>query len=377
METDKNILKSSDYKAWLTDLKLRIRQSQIKAAVRINSEMIQLYWSIGADIVAKQANSEWGSGIIKQLSADLRAEFPDMQGFSDRNLRSMKQFYLFYTQEDTIVQQPVGQIPQQVAGKLEITDNQDVTIWQQVGAKLEDHPIFQIPWRHHVEIISKCKSVKEAIFYVRKTIENGWSRAMLMNFMSVGLYETQGKSVNNFSKWLPDVQSDLAKETLKNPYNLGFVTLTEGYKERELENALSTNITKFLLELGQGFSFVGRQILVKAGTKDLFLDMLFYHLKLRCYIVIELKAREFEPAFIGQLGTYVAAVNHQMRDKMDNDTIGLLICKTKDNVLAQYALEGSSQPIGISEYELANLLPENFKSALPSIEEIEERLREE
>ncbi|GHV69501.1 hypothetical protein FACS1894199_18310 [Bacteroidia bacterium] len=349
--------KNSEYRAWLCDLKLRIRQCQIKAAVRVNTEMIELYWSIGADIVDKQAESVWGSGVIKQLSADLRQEFHEMQGFSDRNIYSMKKFYLFYSQENPI------------------TENEQPTILHQVGAKLGNHPITLIPWRHHVEIISKCKDIKEALFYVQKTIENGWSRAMLMNFMDVKLYEVQGKSINNFSRWLPDVQSDLAQETLKDPYNIDFLTLTKGYKERELEHALSTNITKFLLELGQGFSFVGRQVLVQAGTKDLFIDMLFYHLKLRCYVVVELKACEFESAFIGQLGTYVSAVNHQMRDKLDNDTIGLLICKTKDNVLAQYALESSSQPIGISEYKLAELLPENYQSALPSIEKIEEELK--
>ncbi|GHT25349.1 hypothetical protein FACS189430_11850 [Bacteroidia bacterium] len=260
------MIKDSNYKAWLSDLKLRVRQSQIKAAVRVNNEMISLYWSIGADIVAKQAESVWGSGIIPQLSADLRAEFPDMQGFSETNVKYMKQFYLFYIQEDKILHQLGAKLDDtkshQVGGELQNAENKCVVKLPQVVANLENHPIFQIPWRHHVEIISKCKDVKEALFYVKKTIENGWSRAMLMNFISVGMYETQGKSVNNFSKWLPDVQSDLARETLKDPYNFDFMTLTEGYKERELENALSINITKFLLELGQGFSFVGRQVLV-------------------------------------------------------------------------------------------------------------------
>ena len=222
---------------------------------------------------------------------------------------------------------------------------------------------------------SCCITVKEAIFYIRKTIENGWSRAMLMNFMATGLYQRQGKALNNFDRLLPEVQSDLAKELLKDPYNFDFITLTEKYRERELEAALSANITKMLLELGKGFAFVGRQVPVMAGGKELFMDMLFYHLKLRCYVVVELKACEFDGAFTGQLGVYVSAVNHQMRTEFDNPTLGLLICKTKDNVMAQYSLESSSQPIGISEYELSQLLPENIKSELPSIEEIQEKLK--
>ncbi|GHT72246.1 hypothetical protein AGMMS50262_00340 [Bacteroidia bacterium] len=384
MSTD--LIKNSDYKAWLKDLKLRIRQSQIKAAVRVNSEMIELYWSIGADIVAKQAESVWGSGVIKQLSADLRSEFPDMQGFSDRNLRAMKQFYLFYNQDNVIWQQPVAklgnaisqqvstEISQQVAGELQQADNNTDTIWRQVGAKLQSHPIFNIPWRHHGEIMSKCKSVHEALFYVQKTIKNGWSRAMLMNFIEAGLYESQGKAINNFDRLLPEVQSDLAKETLKDPYCFDFFTLTENYKEKELEDALITNIAKFLLELGQGFAYVGRQYPIMVGEKPRNMDLLFYHLELRCYIVIELKVKEFEPEHTGKLGYYITAVNHQLKKEVDNPTIGLLICKTKDNIDAQYSLESSSQPIGISEYTLSKLLPENFKSSLPSIEEIENEL---
>jgi predicted nuclease of restriction endonuclease-like (RecB) superfamily len=323
-------------------------------------------------------DSVWGSGFFEQLSKELRAEFPDMTGFSATNLKYSKRFYQFYTEDNTIRYQLGSELENpilhQLGEELQITENKDVPIRQQVADELETHPIFQIPWFHHVQIFTKCKSVKEAMFYVRKTIENGWSRAMLLNFLDTDLYARQGKSLNNFDRLLPDVQSDLAKEVLKDPYNFDFLTLTDGYKEKELENALSENVTKFLLELGQGFAFVGKQVHLQAGSKDLFIDMLFYHLKLRCYIVIELKTCEFESAFIGQLGTYVSAVNHQMRTADDKPTVGLLICKTKDNILAQYALESSSQPIGISEYELSKLLPENFKSALPSIEDIEREL---
>ena len=375
-----NLPNTPDFKQWLVSLKTRIRQSQIKAAIKVNEELLRLYWDLGHDIVMRQMDAEWGSGFFNRLSQELRAEFPEMKGFSERNLYSMKQFYQFYTQDNTIFQQVVGKtetpILHQLGAKLQITDNKKDIILQQVAEEFEIPLIFQIPWRHHVEIFTKCKSVKEALFYIRKIVENGWSRAVLMNFLDTDLYKRQGKALNNFDYLLPEVQSDLAKEVLKDPYNFDFLTLTENYKERELETALSANITKMLLELGKGFAFVGRQVPIRAGSKELFMDMLFYHLKLRCYIVVELKACDFDGAFTGQLGVYVSAVNHQMCTEFDNPTLGLLLCKTKDNVMAQYSLESSSQPIGISEYELSQLLPENIKSELPSIEEIEEKLKE-
>jgi predicted nuclease of restriction endonuclease-like (RecB) superfamily len=371
---------NSDFKQWLVSLKARIRQSQIKAAIKVNEELLRLYWDLGHDIVVRQMDAEWGSGFFEQLSKELRAEFPEMKGFSERNLYRMKQFYLFYSQDDKFLPQLGTELKHkflpQLGKKIQITDNNNDTILHQVGKEFKVSLIFQIPWRHHVEIFTKCKSIKEAFFYVRKTVENGWSRAMLINFLETDLYQRQGKALSNFDRLLPEAQSDLAKEVLKDPYNFDFLTLTENYKERELETALSENITKMLLELGKGFAFVGRQVPIMAGKKELFMDMLFYHLKLRCYVVIELKTGEFDGAFTGQLGVYISAVNHQLRTKFDNPTLGLLICKTKDNVMAQYALESSSQPIGISEYELSQLLPDNIKSELPSIEEIEEKLKE-
>ena len=215
------------------------------------------------------------------------------------------------------------------------------------------------------------------MFYIQKTIKNGWSRAVLMNFIEAGLWQSQGKAVNNFDRLLPDVQSDLAKETLKDPYNFDFLTLTENYKEKELEDALVENITKFLLELGQGFAFVGRQYPIQIGNSERKIDLLFYHLELRCYVVVELKVKEFEPEHTGKLGFYVTAVNHQLKKEADNPTIGMLIVKEKNNIEAQYSLESSSQPIGISEYTLSKLVPENFKSSLPSIEDIERELNKE
>ena len=339
----------SEYMEWLADLKQRVRRSQIKAAVHVNSSMLELYWSIGADIVGRQAEAKWGSGVILQLSKDLRNEFPDVFGFSERNMRSMKRFFQYYSQ--------------------------DVPIRHQLGAKLEFPEILGlVPWRHHVEIMARSKSLNEALFYVRKTIENGWSRAMLLNFMSADLYSKQGKAPNNFSASLPGIQSDLASELLKDPYNFDFLMLTEGYREAELERALIGSITDFLLELGQGFAYVGKQVPLEVGDECFKLDLLFYHLKLRCYVAIELKAGKFSPKDLGQLGFYIATVNHKYKTDADNPTVGMLICKEKDNTIAKYALEGSAVPIGISEYELAEIIPDDYRSSLPTIEEIEEEM---
>ena len=366
----------NEYKQWLIDLKTKIRQSQVKAAIKVNTELLHLYWDLGQDIVVRQMEAAWGKGFFKQLSKDLSLEFPDLKGFSTSNLYYMKQFYLFYTQEGTIFQQVVGKIGHQVGGILQPADNKGNIILHQVGEELENHPIFQIPWRHHVEIFTKCKSVHEALFYVQKTIQNGWSRAVLMNFLEADLYSAQGKSLNNFSRLLPEAQSDLAREIIKDPYNWSFLSLTEKYKEKELEDALIDNIAKFLLELGQGFAYLGRQVPVKIGKKERNIDLLFYHTVLHCYVVIELKTGEFEAEYVGKLGLYISAINHQRKRENDNPTIGLLICKTKDNIEVQYSLEIINQPIGVSEYQLSKLLPENYKSALPSIEDIEKQLKD-
>ena len=373
---------NNDYKQWLVDLKSRIRQSQIKAAVKVNTELLRLYWDLGKDIVVRQMESEWGSGFFERLSKDLRNEFPDMQGFSPRNLDYTKRFYLFYSQGNTILQQPAAKlhhqasdvILHQLGAKLQTVENQGNVIRQQVVDELEDHPIFQIPWGHHIQIFTKSKSTQEALFYIRKTIENGWSRAVLMNFMEADLFAAQGNAQTNFARLLPKPQSDLANQLLKDPYNFDFATLTEKHNERELEDALTTNITRFLLELGQGFAYMGRQIPVKIGATERFIDLLFYHMELRCFVVVELKAGKFEAEHVGKLGLYVSAINHQMKKAVDNPTIGMVVCKTKDHVEVRYSLESSSQPIGVSEYQLAKLLPDNFKGSLPSIEELEEEL---
>lgn len=383
-----------DYKNWIFELKQKIQQSQIKAAIKVNSALLELYWEMGKEIAERNIENTYGSGFFKQLSKDLMIEFPNMKGFSESNLKFIKRFYLFYNQELTIRQQLANEFKKiqdhsnfhQVGEELKIDEN---STFQQVAGKFRnnensirhqavaDFPqkLFLIPWFHHVEIFTKCKNIEEAFFYVNKTIENGWSRSVLLNMISGNLYQSQGKAITNFSKTLPDYQSDLIKETLKDPYNFDFLQITANFKEKELENALIDNIQNFLIELGSGFAFVGKQVELKVGSQSFFIDLLFYHIKLKRYVVIELKSGNFEPEHAGKLNFYVTAVDKQFRDENDNATVGLIICKTKDDIIAEYSLTDLHKPLGISSYELRKILPENFKSSLPSIEEIENELK--
>ena len=323
-----DMIKKTEYHEWISELKLRIRQSQMKATVKVNSILLKLYWSIGQDIVTKQAEKMYGSGAIEQLSNELRSEFPDMQGFSTRNIRYMKQWYLFYYQSDTIL--------------------------HQAGAELDSN-IFSIPWRHNIEIITKCKNTAEADFYIYETLANGWSRSTLINQLESNYYHAKGKAISNFTNTLSLPQGNLAQETLKDPYMFDFLSLTEEYKERELENALIQNITSFLLELGTGFAFVGRQKEIVVNGRSFFIDMLFYHIKLKCYVVVDLKTTEFEPEFAGKLNFYITAIDRQIKTEFENATIGLLICKSKDNVIAEYSLADINKPMGVSAYHLKNI----------------------
>ena len=361
-----------DFKSWVSQLKQDIRSAQIKAAIKVNTELLRLYWRMGADICEKQKYASWGDGWLKELSRELMTEFPDMKGFSHRNLQYIRQWYIFYNQENTIVQQVVAQLEdvnvQQPVAKL------DDDMRQQPVAQISEDVFFSVPWGHHLYIISQCKDVSRAVFYLKKTVENGWSRAVLLNYLDTNLYERQGKAVNNFNRLLANPQSELAAQTLKDPYNFDFLTLDGEYRERELEHALTHNVTRFLLELGTGFAFVGSQVPLQVGEDTVYPDLLFYHLELRCYVVVELKVTKFKGEHLGQLGVYVSAVNHIKKKPTDNPTIGLLICKTKNNVMAQYALESTNQPISISEYQLSKLMPEHIQSQLPTIEDIEATL---
>ena len=351
---------NSDFKKWVLQLKNDIRSAQFKAAIKVNTELLRLYWHMGADICEKQKSASWGDGWLKELSRELMAEFPDMKGLSYRNLKYIRQWYQFYKEQLTIGQQLVAQLD-------------DVNMQQPV-AQISEDVFFSVPWGHHLYIISQCKDVGRAVFYLQKTVENGWSRAVLLNFLDTNLYERRGKSVNNFTRLLANPQSELAAQTLKDPYNFDFLTLDGEYRERELEQGLTQNVTRFLLELGTGFAFVGSQVPLQIGEDTVYPDLLFYHLELRCYVVVELKITKFKAEHLGQLGVYVSAVNHIKKKPTDNPTIGLLICKTKNNVMAQYALESTNQPIGISEYQLSKLMPENIQSQLPTIEYIEATL---
>ncbi len=364
-----------EYIQWLSELKKRFRQSQIKAAVRVNSELIQFYWNLGRDIVERQFNSNWGDGLIAQLSKDLKAEFPDVGGFSRSNIFACKQFYLFYNQNDEIVHQLGGQLKtsdfkenQQIVNR-ENTHTQDKN-GNQVGSRIFSL-LIQVPWRHHVEIITKCKQLDEALFYVQKTIQNGWSRSVLVHFMELDLYKTEGKALSNFDLTLPQPQSELAQQTLKDPYKFEFLSLSQEYNEKDLEDALTNKIIHFLLEMGTGFAFVGRQYPIVVNGDEYRMDLLFYHLTLRCYVVVDLKVVKFEPEFAGKMGFYIAAVNEQLKQPMDNPTIGLIICKTKNDVVVRYALKNINQPVGVAEYTLAKQLPDTLKNRLPTIQEVE------
>lgn len=360
-----------DYVQWVKELSSRYRRSQIKAAVKVNEEMLRFYWGLGRDITEMKAESRWGSGFMKNLSKDLKELNPDATCFSQTNLLYMKNFYLLYQPYTEIAPQPEEQIPQQVA------EQNQALITPQVVEQLQ-HDLFSVPWGHHRFIIDKCaNNPQKALIFVHQTVLNGWSRNMLLNFIDTDLYERQGKALTNFARTLPDPTSDLAQELTKDPYDFAFTGITGRYNERLLKDSLLNNITQFLVELGTGFAYVGKEYRLQVGDTENFIDLLFYNLNLSCYVVIEVKIGKFEFADVGQLGGYVVACNHQLRKEgRDNPTIGLLICKEKDRIQAQYALESSSQPIGISEYELEKFYPEKVEGTIPTIKEIEARLNE-
>jgi predicted nuclease of restriction endonuclease-like (RecB) superfamily len=354
MKLSSNIVPTKEYKSWISELKQKFQQAQIKAAVKVNSALLEFYWELGAAIVEKQKNVTWGTGFLKQLSFDLMQEFPDIKGFSYENLKLIRRWSIFYTKENSIGEQAVTQL----------------TI-------SEISQLFQIPWGQNIVVISKSKTIKEALFYVAHTVEYGWSRAVLTHQIESGLFERSGKAITNFKDTLLAPQSDLANQLIKDPYNFDFLTLTKDYNERELEKNLIEHITKFLIELGAGFAYVGKQIELHVGERDFYVDLLFYHIKLHSYVVIELKTVDFEPEHAGKLNFYIKAVDKQLRTEGDNPTIGILLCKSKDKVVAEYALSDIHKPMGVSEYELTKSLPTKFRSSLPTIEEIEAELMQE
>ena len=362
----------SDYRNWITEIKQRFQASQIKAAVKVNSEALLFNWQLGRDLVIRKAEEKWGKGVVEQVSLDLQDAFPNTKGFSTRNLWWMKQWYLFYASEVSAHQRlaelensinAAGQKLNQLGSEI-----QEIKL-SQPGSELPFPPAFAyVPWRHHVLIIQKCKSIEEALFYIQKTIEKNWSRSALDDNIRADLFHVSGGALTNFNERLPVPQGKLAQDLLKENYDLRFIALPEGYDEMALEDALERRMTRFLLELGEGWAFVGRQREIVIAGKTRKIDLLFYHIYLRCYAVIELKVKPFEPEFAGKLNFYVNAVDELIRKDSDNQTIGLLICKDMDRTEVQLAFQGITTPMGVATYD--NVRIREIEKQLPSAEQI-------
>ncbi len=330
-----------NYGNWLAELKQLIKSAQQRATLSVNRELILLYWHIGHDILVRQQAQGWGAKIVDQLAKDLTAAFPDMKGFSRRNLLYMRSFAEQWSEVE-FVQQAVA----------------------------------QLPWGHNILIITKCSSVAEARFYIEQTLEQGWSRDVLALQLKSNLFARAGKAVTNFSRTLPLPQSDLAQQTLKDPYTFDFMAMTAPFNERDVERQLTQHITQFLLELGKGFAFIGRQYHLEVAGNDYYIDLLFYHVTLKCYVVVELKNRKFIPEYAGKLNFYLSAVDSLLKRSDDQPTIGLLLCRDKNNIEVEFALRDMNKPMGVSEYTLVDALPDNLKGALPTVEEIENDLQQ-
>ena len=351
--SDKPII-APDYINWIAGLKQKFQQAQIKAAVKVNSTLLEFYWELGADLVEKQKEAVWGTGFLQQVSADLTTEFPDVKGFSFENIRQMRRWYQFY----------------------HVEDSNRVTTCYQIEDSTVKQIVTQIPWGQNIVIISKSQTIQEALFYVDHTIKYGWSRAVLSLQIKSNLYTREGKAVTNFDEQLPAIDSDFAKQLLKDPYNFEFLTLTKGFKERELEQGLIAHTEKFLLELGAGFAFVGRQYKLTVADKEFYLDLLFYHLELRCFVVIDLKIGDFKPEYAGKMNFYCNVADDLLRKAGDAPTIGMILCQSKEKLFVEYTLKNVDAPIGVSAYDITESLPERLKSSLPSVEELERELGE-
>lgn len=330
----------AEYQEWLNTIKQRIVSVRLRMALAASRELILFYWDLGAMIAQKQAQSQWGDKLIAQLSSDLQKAFPDIKGLSASNLKYCLRFFQFYSADAPISQQAVD----------------------------------QLPWGHNIQIFTKCGSVVEARFYIEQTLEQGWSRDVLALQLKSNLYARAGKAVTNFSWTLPLPQSDLAQQTLKDPYTFDFMAITAPYNEMDVERQLTQHITQFLLELGKGFAFIGRQYHLEVAGNDYYIDLLFYHVTLKCYVVVELKNRKFIPEYAGKLNFYLSAVDSLLKRDDDQPTIGLLLCRDKNNIEVEFALRDMNKPMGVSEYTLVEALPDNLKGAMPTVEEIENDL---
>jgi predicted nuclease of restriction endonuclease-like (RecB) superfamily len=367
---------AADYASLLADIKQPIRTSQVRAALSANAELIRLYWDVGRVIEARQQEEGWGAGVIPRLARDLHNEVPDIKGFSERNLKRMIAFYRAYREYDLQVPQAVALlaakpvstpcesiVPQAVAQLS--TDNVPLTPTVAIG---------RIPWGHHILLMERVKDFSSRLWYMRQTLAQGWSRNVLALMIENRIHLRQGQAITNFDQCLPAPQSDLAAQALKDPYVFDFLTLEEPFHERELETELLVHVEKFLLELGQGFAFVGRQYHLDVGEDDFYIDLLFYHLRLRCFVVIDLKKGPFKPEYAGKMNFYCNVVDDRLRHSTDQPTIGLILCQDKNRLVAEYAMKGVDKAIGVSEYRLTRALPARLKSSLPSIEEIEAEL---
>lgn len=384
------LLNQKDYINWIAELKKKVRSAQIKAAIAVNKELILFYWDLGKMLSEKIKSSNWGDKVLENVSNDLKNEFPAMKGFSVSNLKFCKLFYEYFAFSSQfegrfkISSQAVNQlettqdvISLQAVNQLQNSENEDVIKSQQAVDQIEtviENVIAQIPWGHIIVIITKIKNVEEALFYIQKTKENNWSRDVLALQIKSNLFQRNGSAITNFSNTLPEPFSDLAQQTLKDPYKFDFLQLAEGYKEKDIENQLVNHIKKFLLELGKGFAFVGQQYHLEIANKDYYIDLLFYHIKLKCYVVIELKNTNFIPEYAGKLNFYLSAVDSLLKESDDKPTIGILMCREKNNLEAEFALRDINKPMGVSEFELTQIVPENLKSSLPTIEEIEQNI---
>lgn len=368
------------YKRLLVDIKNRVRQGQVKAYISVNAEMLATYWDIGKMIHVRQQEEGWGKGVIPRLASDLKNELAEEKGFSERNLKVMVQFYSEYPLASSIGQLPVAQLENDTNSfSLQSVSELKSSIRQLPVAQLQtmDYQLFiSVGWSHHIILIQKIKDLPTRNWYMQQIVEQGWSRDTLVTQIKSNIHERQGVSVHNFERTLPDIHSNWAKQVFKDPYIFDFTTLVSEFSERELELELVKHVEKFLVELGAGFAFVGRQYKLEVSNKDFYIDLLFYHLKMRCFVVIDLKKGDFLPEYAGKMNFYCSAVDDILKHETDKPTIGLILCQGKDKVFAEYTLRDMQKPIGISEYELTRILPENFKGSLPSIEEIEENLND-
>ena len=364
------------YSELLADIKKRIRQAQIRAALSANAEMLWMYWDIGQMIAERQQFEGWGAGVIPRLAVDLKSDLPEKKGFSARNLRLMIQFYKEYPSLHSIWQPPVAKLPEKVSSnEIGIESVTELPETEAAGTIVQ-RTVAQLPWAHNVILIQKLNDLPTRLWYARQAIAQGWSRDTLTAMIKSGVHKRQGAAVTNFDLRLPAPQSELAQATLKDPYLFDFMTLDQPFRERELEAGLIAHLERFLLELGAGFAFVGRQYHIDIAEEDFYIDLLFYHLRLRAFVVVDLKIGAFKPEYAGKMNFYCNVVDDRLKHASDNTTIGLILCQDKKKVLAEYALRGMDKPIGVSEYELTRALPDELKSSLPTIEEIEAELSE-